>query len=185
MSSQLTGPAHSLWPPSWEIPPGLADCNQFPRSTVLALYLFIQPLHSVSPAILRPQWPSRTLPFSFPEPLSERDVSPWRRILRVLILFSSGISLSSSQLIEAPSALYLSSNISLQIHISAPPTLQKRVIFLLVEFQIYFLTSQAEFVSVQSSLIDIQLSSRNQMKWGPLLFCHLAPPKWDFAIFSN
>ena len=82
---------------------------------------------------------------------------------QILILCSRVISLSSSQLMEAPSPLHYSAVISPQIHNSAPPTLQKAVIFLLAEFQIY-LTTQAEFVGVQYVLIHIQLNSRDQMK---------------------
>ena len=77
---------------------------------------------------------------------------------------------------ETPSSLYLSFNIFLQIHDSTPLTLQKAVIFLLIEFQIYFLTPQAEFVCVQNGFIDIQLNLRDQIKRGPLLCCHLAYP---------
>jgi len=75
---------------------------------------------------------------------------------------------------EAPCTLHLSSDISSQIHDSVPPILQKAVAFLLVEFQIYFLTSQADFVGVQNSLVDIQLNSRDQLKQGTPLFHHLA-----------
>jgi len=75
---------------------------------------------------------------------------------------------------EAPSLLLLSSDISPWIHNSAPLTLQNAVTFLLVKFQIYILTSQAEFVGIQNGLIDIQLNLRDQMKQGPVLLCHLA-----------
>lgn len=64
---------------------------------------------------------------------------------------------------EAPSLLHLSSDNSSQIQDSACPTLQKAVTVLVVEIQIYFLTSQAEFMGIQNALIDSQVDSRNQM----------------------
>jgi len=75
---------------------------------------------------------------------------------------------------EAACPLRWSSNIPPQIHDSTPPTLQEAVAFLLVEFQIYFLTSQAEFLGVENDLIGIQLNSSYQMKQGPPFFHHLA-----------
>ena len=68
--------------------------------------------------------------------LSGRGASHWSRFLRVPILPSGAISLSSSHLIEAPS-LPLSSHISPHIHFFAPLTLQIVVTFLFVEFQIF------------------------------------------------
>ena len=52
----------------------------------------------------------------------------------------------------------------LKIQCSSPPTLQKVVVFLLVEIEKNLLTSQVEFVCVQNGLIDIQLNSRDLMK---------------------
>lgn len=115
----------------------------------------------------------RILPLSSPVSFSERYVSHWSKFLSVLIFCSGVISLSRGWLMEAPSSVYLPI-FPLKIQGSEPPTLQKVVIFLLVEIQINRLTSQVEFMCVQNGLTDIQLTSRDQMKQGPLLCCHLA-----------
>lgn len=83
--------------------------------------------------------PPRILPFSSPDPLSERDVSHWSQFLRVLILSSRSISLFGSRLMKASCPLHLSSYMSPQIHVSESPTLQKTVTFLLLESRYIFL----------------------------------------------
>ena len=51
---------------------------------------------------------------------------------------SVAISLSLILLMETSGPHHLSSSVSLQIHFSTPPTLQKMVTLLLVEFQQFF-----------------------------------------------
>ena len=80
-----------------------------------------------------------------PEHLSGRDIPHRSRLLKVLILFSAAVSLSCSRFQRLSSPHHhprhpsgLSSDITLQIHFSAPPTLQKVVNFLFVEVQQFF-----------------------------------------------
>ena len=134
----------------------LADPNQFPCSSVCELY-WLRHSHSFcdSSDLEIILCHLEFHPISPPEHLFGRDISHWNQFLRILILHSSIISHSSSQLIKAPSLHHLSSDISLQNNFSTCLTLQKVVTFLLVELQILFLTSQVEFLSVQNDLIVI------------------------------
>ena len=77
-------------------------------------------------------------PASPPQHFSGTDVPHQSRLLKVLILYFAAISLSSRQLMEAPSLLSLSSDISPQIHFSPPATLWKVVTFLFVELQFFY-----------------------------------------------
>lgn len=130
--------AESPYPPPPLPPTQLTDSNQSPHSTDGHL-LAQSPLLVLWPlGCWNHTDPLRILPLSSHEPLSYRDVSHWSIFLTVLILSSGTTSLSGSQLLEAPSPLHLCSNISLQIHFSTPPALQKADTFLLLEFQIFF-----------------------------------------------
>lgn len=77
-------------------------------------------------------------PASPPQYPSGTDVPHQSRLLKVPILYFAAISLSSRQLMEAPSLLSLSSDISPQIHLSPPATLWKVVTFLFVELQFFY-----------------------------------------------
>lgn len=70
---------------------------------------------------------------------------------------SGVLSLSSSQLMEAPSPPFIFQFLhkDSQFHTSY----FAKSHFLLVEFQLYLPTSQAEFVGIQNGLRDIELNS--------------------------
>ena len=89
---------------------------------------------------------------------SGKDIPHWGRLLKVLILHFTAISLSDSWLLKQPPArpVYLPM-LSPWIHFSAPPTLQKVVAFLLVELQLQLIFSRSlvELPGVQNSLIPM------------------------------
>lgn len=128
---------------SWESLLGSWTRNSFP------IPLLEHSIRSGTPVFLclLGSWDHNDAPkillFSSPVPFSERDISHWRKFLRVLILRSGVIALSGSQLMEAPSALPLSSNISWRFTILHFLPCKKQLfclfVCLFVEFQIYFL----------------------------------------------
>ena len=83
----LTIPSWALWWPKLRTPLELTDPNLLPCSTTGAFYYLRHPhsLHdSLDPG--RPQCLSQNSAISFSVHLSERDISPYSRSLRVLIL---------------------------------------------------------------------------------------------------
>lgn len=131
---------HDLWQPELKVPPRLSDHNHFFLSAAWALYQF-QPSHSFCIA-----WdPETTMihldfcsfhpltPFQKGMSLTGADFLGFRFCTLVLYHFLV------ASLYSLPAPLCLSSDITPQIHDSAPPTLQKEIVFLLVEFQINFL----------------------------------------------
>lgn len=96
--------------------------------------------HNVAPRILSH--------FTTWVPFRQRHVS-LEQISKGSNFASRAIPLSGSWLTEAPSPHHLSSNISLQIHFSTPPALQKLFTFLLVELQ-WFFSSSSDWIHVCS-----------------------------------
>lgn len=88
-----------------------------------------------------------------PEYLSGRDISHRSRPLRVPILHSGAIPLSSSWLTEAPTSRHLISDISPPIHISVP-YLAKSGHFSIYRIAAILFLDLVEFTGVQTDLTD-------------------------------
>lgn len=121
---------------SWESPTGLADHNWVPHSNAWKLCWFRYPRSSCNPGDPKTALSYLGLcPTSPSEHSSDKVISQWHIILKVLILHTGAISLSGRFLLEPPSPHGLISDISPQIQFSALPNLQKVVAFLFGEFQ--------------------------------------------------